>query len=63
MIEVAPPVVDTDLQAPGLHTFGVSVDEFADAVFEGLAKGDAEIAYGSALIASKHHKASSLEFF
>lgn len=48
VIEVIPPAVDTDLQAPGLHTFGVSVDEFADAVFQCLEQGQQEIAYGTA---------------
>lgn len=53
VIEVIPPAVDTDLQAPGLHTFGVNVDEFADAVFAGLQSGSSEIAYGTALYGSK----------
>ena len=53
VIEVAPPAVDTDLGGPGLHTFGVNVDEFADAVFGGLEAGQNEIAYGSALTASR----------
>ena len=53
VIEVIPPAVDTDLQAPGLHTFGVNVDEFADHVFAGLAAGDNEIAYGTALAGSR----------
>ncbi len=53
VVEVIPPAVDTDLGGPGLHTFGVNVDEFADAVFEGLESGDTEIAYGTALTASK----------
>jgi uncharacterized oxidoreductase len=48
VIEVIPPAVDTDLQAPGLHTFGVNVDEFADAVFKGLEEGKHEIGYGTA---------------
>jgi uncharacterized oxidoreductase len=48
VIEVIPPAVDTDLQAPGLHTFGVNVDEFADAVFTGLEDGRQEIGYGTA---------------
>ena len=52
VIEVIPPAVDTDLQAPGLHTFGVKVDEFADAVFEGLEHGETEIAYGTAAMSS-----------
>lgn len=53
VIEVIPPAVDTDLQAPGLHTFGVNVDLFADAVFEGLETGEAEIAYGTADLSSR----------
>jgi uncharacterized oxidoreductase len=46
VIEIAPPAVDTDLGGPGLHTFGVNVDEFADAVFAKLAEEDPEIGYG-----------------
>ncbi|HEY2866474.1 MAG TPA: SDR family NAD(P)-dependent oxidoreductase [Pyrinomonadaceae bacterium] len=53
VVEIVPPAVDTDLQAPGLHTFGVNVDEFADHVFEELEKGNIEIAYGSAHAASR----------
>ena len=53
VIEVIPPAVDTDLGGPGLHTFGVGVDEFADAVFEGLENGQEEVAYGTALRSSR----------
>ena len=53
VIEIIPPAVDTDLQAPGLHTFGVNVDEFADHIFDRLEAGDSEIAYGTALAGSK----------
>jgi uncharacterized oxidoreductase len=53
VIEIIPPAVDTDLQAPGLHTFGVNVDEFADHVFAELEKGEFEIGYGTALTASR----------
>jgi uncharacterized oxidoreductase len=53
VIEIIPPAVDTDLQAPGLHTFGVNVDDFADHVFNGLEAQESEIAYGTALIASR----------
>lgn len=49
IIEIIPPAVDTDLQAPGLHMFGVKVDEFADHVFAELEKGETEIAFGTAL--------------
>jgi uncharacterized oxidoreductase len=48
VIEIVPPAVDTDLGGPGLHTFGVNVDEFADAVFARLAGPEAEIGYGFA---------------
>lgn len=53
VVEVIPPAVDTDLQAPGLHTFGVNVDEFADHVFNELESGSIEIAYGTAQTASQ----------
>ena len=57
VIEIVPPAVDTDLGGPGLHKFGVALDEFADAAFEGLRKGDVEIAYGFALGASRASRA------
>lgn len=53
VVEIIPPAVDTDLQAPGLHTFGVNVDEFADHVFREMEAGSIEIAYGSAHAASR----------
>jgi uncharacterized oxidoreductase len=53
VVEIIPPAVDTDLQAPGLHTFGVNVDEFADHVFTEMEAGQTEIAYGTALTASQ----------
>lgn len=53
VIEVIPPAVDTDLGGPGLHTFGVPVDEFADSVFQRLAAGELEIAYGFAQQSSR----------
>jgi uncharacterized oxidoreductase len=53
IVEIIPPAVDTDLQAPGLHTFGVNVDEFADHVFKELESGSIEIAYGTAKTASQ----------
>jgi uncharacterized oxidoreductase len=48
VIEIIPPAVNTDLGGPGLHTFGVALDEFADAVMQRLAAGELEIAYGFA---------------
>ncbi|MCP8970327.1 SDR family oxidoreductase [Ectobacillus ponti] len=47
VIEIAPPAVNTDLGGAGLHTFGVPVNEFADGIFEGLARGQQEIGYGT----------------
>lgn len=47
VIEVAPPAVNTDLGGADLHTFGVPLNEFADAVFQGFANGDPEIGYGT----------------
>jgi len=63
VIEIIPPAVDTDLQAPGLHKFGVNVDLFADHVFEELEKGENEIAYGTALGASQASGAELSEIF
>jgi uncharacterized oxidoreductase len=48
VIEIAPPAVDTDLGAPGLHKFGVNVDEFADYVMTRLRAGEIEMGYGFA---------------
>jgi uncharacterized oxidoreductase len=53
VVEIIPPAVNTDLGGPGLHTFGVPVDEFADAVMSGLRKGETEIAYGFSQEASR----------
>ncbi|GAB3893778.1 SDR family oxidoreductase [Larkinella knui] len=58
VIEVIPPAVNTDLGGPGLHTFGVPVDEFADAVMHRLEQGDLEIGYGTS---EKNRKASRQE--
>lgn len=46
VIEVIPPAVNTDLGGAGKHTTGVPLDEYADAVFEGLKSGTKEHAYG-----------------
>ena len=45
IVEVLPTAINTDLGGVGLHTFGVPVDEFADAMFAGLENGDMEIGY------------------
>jgi uncharacterized oxidoreductase len=46
VIEIIPPAVDTDLGGPGLHTFGVKVDDFLDAVLPRIEKGEREVAFG-----------------
>ncbi|GAA4396084.1 SDR family oxidoreductase [Nibrella viscosa] len=46
VIELVPPAVNTDLGGPGLHTFGAPLDDFADAMMQGLEKGEPEIGYG-----------------
>ena len=47
VVEIAPPAVNTDLGGPGLHTFGVDVDAFADHVFVCLGRGETEFGYQS----------------
>jgi uncharacterized oxidoreductase len=63
VIEIAPPAVDTDLGGVGLHTFGVPLDEFANAVFERLPRGEPEIAYGTAQKASRASREELDEIF
>lgn len=46
VLEIVPPAVDTDLGGPGLHTFGVPVDAFADSIMARLAVGEQEVGYG-----------------
>jgi uncharacterized oxidoreductase len=53
VIEIIPPAVDTDLGGKGLHTFGVPLDEFADAVAKQLKKGSIEATYGFSVESSR----------
>ena len=53
VVEVIPPAVDTDLGGPGLHTFGVAIAEFLDAVLPRIAAGDLEVAHGFSLQTSR----------
>ena len=46
VFEIVPPAVDTDLGGPGLHTFGVPVDIFADSIMARLAACEQEVGYG-----------------
>lgn len=57
IIENIPTAVNTDLGGPGLHTFGVAGDEFADGATQRLAAGDLGIAYGPAERASQASRA------
>jgi uncharacterized oxidoreductase len=57
VIEIIPPAVDTDLGGPGLHTFGVNVNEFADAVMAKIAAGAVEAAFGMAEQSSRASRA------
>lgn len=47
VIELVPPAVNTDLGGSGLHTFGVPVGDFADAMMAGIEAGSPEIGYGT----------------
>ncbi len=53
VIEIIPPAVNTDLGGKGLHTFGVDVDEFTDAIVKQLERGQIEASYGSATESSQ----------
>lgn len=46
VVEIVPPAVNTDLGGPGLHTFGVPLNEFTDSVIDDLKNGSQEIGYG-----------------
>ena len=48
VVELIPPAVDTDLGGPGLHTFGVKLDEFITAAMPRIEAGDLEVSYGFA---------------
>lgn len=57
VIEIIPPAVDTDLGGPGLHTFGVNVNAFADDVMAKIEAGAVEAAYGFAEQSSRASRA------
>lgn len=63
VIEIIPPAVNTDLGGPGLHTFGVPLNEFADSVFSRLATDELEIAYGFAQQSSQASRAELDQIF
>ena len=53
VIEIIPPAVDTDLGGKGLHTFGVPLNEFTDAIVEQLKMGSIEAIYGFSVESSR----------
>ena len=53
IIEIIPPVVDTDLGGKGLHTFGVPLNEFTNAIVEQLKMGSVEATYGFSVESSR----------
>ena len=63
VVEIIPPAVNTDLGGAGIHTFGVPLDEFADAVMARIAAGDREVAYGLALQASRASRSELDQMF
>ncbi len=63
VVEIIPPAVNTDLGGPGLHTFGVAVDAFADAVMARLQDGALEIPYGFSQQASRASRDELDEIF
>ena len=48
VLEIIPPAVNTDLGGKGLHTSGVDVDEFTNAIVNQLESGQVEASYGLA---------------
>ena len=46
VVEIVPPMVNTDLGGVGLHDAGTPVDEFADAVMARVAAGELEVGFG-----------------
>jgi uncharacterized oxidoreductase len=63
VIEIIPPAVDTDLGGPGLHTFGVKIDEFADAAMKQLGEGSHEVSYGFSRESSRASREQLDEIF
>lgn len=53
VVELIPPAVKTDLGGPGLHSFGVDLDAFADWAFKQLREGEIEVTYGSSEVSSQ----------
>ena len=63
VIEIIPPAVNTDLGGKGLHTTGVDVDEFTDAIVTQLQGGQQEVSYGFAAQSSQATREQLDAFF
>ncbi|TGL39165.1 SDR family NAD(P)-dependent oxidoreductase [Leptospira perdikensis] len=63
VIEVSPPMVDTDLGIPNTHTAGLNLDEYADGVMEGLRNGDLEITTGFSTVSANASREQKNEIF
>jgi uncharacterized oxidoreductase len=53
VLEIIPPAVNTDLGGKGLHTSGVDVNEFTNAIVDQLDSGQLEASYGLATESSR----------
>ena len=53
VIEIIPPAVNTDLGGKGLHTHGVDVHEFTNAIVKQLKSGQVDASYGFATESSQ----------
>ena len=53
VVEVIPPIVNTDLGGQGLHTVGVDVAEFTGAIVQQLKEGQIEATYGTSAQVSR----------
>jgi len=63
VLEIAPPAVQTDLGGTGVHTFGAPLNDFADAIMQGLEKAEPEIGYGTSDFNRKASRAELDEVF
>lgn len=63
VIEVSPPMVDTDLGIPNTHTAGLNLEEYADSVMEGLRNGNLEITTGFSTVSANASREQKNEIF
>ncbi|QMU27219.1 SDR family oxidoreductase [Adhaeribacter radiodurans] len=63
VLEIVPPAVQTDLGGAGIHTFGAPLNDFADGIMAGLARGEEEVGYGTSEINRKASREQLNEIF